>query len=258
MLTRAHSAVIYRNPDSQRVYIFESENGMTFDEGVNPNDGVLLAPLRWLYSSKYGRDPEAMIGIRKLSNFERTPEDIAKAEKFICANLAKPYEGSMAQMGTAICDGNCYVLCCWTPASCIAREEAAKTMFCSEAVSGMLQELGPLSDAYPSSHFSPGDLGETTGLWLCCPCQINTLPMARGARYDADVVLKNPALTGVNFDEYYPEHVDSFIEEEIALTRKDIESIRVKHGFVNQGESVQVPVLQGAAPGQQVGVRGCC
>jgi len=175
---RAHSAVVYRNPESQRVYIFESESGMTFDPAINTdNDGVLLAPIRWLYSSQYGRDPEAMIGIRRLANFERSPEDIAKAEKFMVSNLAKPYENETTQLGTAVCDGTCYVLCCWSPASWGDRDDDDKTMFCSEAVAGMLQELGPLSDAYPPSRFSPGDLGETTGIWLCCPCQAKTSPI---------------------------------------------------------------------------------
>ena len=167
-----------------------------------------------------------MIAIRKL-DFTPTSEDVNKAEQFILANIGRPYEEEFSQLGTAVCDGPCYVCCNCTIASCISREEAARTMFCSEAVAGMLQQLGPLSNAYPPSRFSPGDLGETTGpCWWLLGCQANSLPMARGASYRRDVVLKNPALTGGNWDEYWPKEQEEMEKE---LTRRDIAALRSKH-----------------------------
>ena len=203
--------VIYRHPESKRLYIFESEASCTFDEEANPENGVLLAPLSWLYSEAYGRDPEAIILVRKL-NFEPTPEDLARVDAFVKRTIGTPYDH--VQGIAAVSDNACVTVCCCTPS-----DHDKSEMFCSESVACLLQEFGVLSKDFPASSYSPGDLAENTGCWLClgCPCQ--RLHMATGAVYDKNIVLMNPSVTPEGFDEYWSE---ANAAQELELTRTDV------------------------------------
>lgn len=220
-----HAAVVYRHPTSNRLYIFESEASITFDEGTNPKNGVLLAPIRWMFSNAYGRDSEGMILIRKLDDPNRSKEDTERVEKYIADSVMKPFD--YEQGFGAVCDSYC-VFCC----RCTLSEEERSEMFCSESVAYFLQELGVLSTEFPGSSYSPGDLAEMTDTWLC-GCNCNRLPMERGATYTRNLLLVNPATQPASVDgweEYWPENTDpKFVDREIELTRKDINELLENH-----------------------------
>lgn len=221
-----HAAVVYRHPTSKRLYIFEAGDGYTFDKVQNPKDGVMLAPLRWIFSTAYGARTakDAMFLVRKLNHPKLSQEQSDAVDRFVADKVGTLYD-SVQTIGSAT-DSCCVLFGCGSP----LKDDKSK-LFCSESVAALLQEMGVLDKDCPASSFSPGDMAEVTCCGTCC-CQMNSLPLINGCTYSKEFLINHPLYDSEepNWDKYYPED-DASINNEFKRTREDIAELKAKFGM---------------------------
>lgn len=139
----SHVGMVVNLTEWNQIVLWEST---TLSDLTDIETGKATKGVQMVFLSDRLRTYEGDVAIRRLVGVERDNKMMVALKKFRTAVRGKPYEKSKAELFKAAYDG-------WFGNN----DEDLSSLFCSELVAEAYQRMGLLSEAVPSSEYTPAD-----------------------------------------------------------------------------------------------------